>query len=183
MNKAARRPKEELPNPSVSKISQNKTLESTQIPTDKKKPNDLRETQVSGSSIDKYKKDSANTNFARNQPNMNPPKDKSQMLPKTDGNNPSQASMNYMNSGLLNYYNISGMPGMLPSNVYNNGIPFFGVNQMNINQLLAQYSGQNNMSSMIRDPSMALNLGVMAANGLGLSANQLFPKPIQNLFT
>jgi len=99
------------------------------------------------------------------------------MLPKTDVGNATQSSINYINNNLLNYFN---MTGMLPANVFTNGLPLFGGNQLNMNQLLTQYSAQGNI---LNNPGIGLNLGVMGLNGLNLGTNQLFPKPIQNLFS
>lgn len=72
------------------------------------------------------------------------------------------------------------MSGILPQNVFQGGMPIFGVNQLNINQLLGQYPGQANA---MRDSGLGVNLGVIGINGLSMNASQLYPKPIQNLFT
>lgn len=98
-------------------------------------------------------------------------------LPKVEGSNHVPPPINYVDNSLLNYFNMSGI---LPQNVFQSSMPIFGVNQIDINQLLGQYPGQANM---LRDSAMGLNLGVIGINGLGISPNHLYPEPIQNLFS
>ena len=85
--------------------------------------------------------------------------------------------VNLVDNNLLSYLNMSNL---LQQNVFQNNLPIFGANPISINQLLGQYPAQANI---FRESSLGIGLGLIGLNGLNLNPNQMFQKPIQNLFS